>query len=125
MNAMCFFSSRSLRFCLVLVFACRGGKAFTVRADKLTLGNSVARGGAARKSRPAAAEKLAVTSPDKITLEDVDADSRGPLKVLFLSADTGGGHRGTLFFGRLKYWSLSITKAFLLTLLDCSLNADF
>lgn len=95
MNAMSLFSSRSLWFCLVLVLACQGGKAFTVRADKLTLGNSIARGGAARKSRPSAAAKLAVTSPDKINLEDVEADSRGPLKVLFLSADTGGGHRGT------------------------------
>lgn len=60
----------------------------------------MARGGAARKSRPVSTERLAVTSgsaPDKINVEDVEANSRGPLKVLFLSADTGGGHRGRYF----------------------------
>ena len=98
MNAMSFISSRALWFCLVLVFASRGGKAFTVRADK---GNTVARGGATRPlPRSTTTDNLAVSSgsiPEKITLGDVDANSRGPLKVLFLSADTGGGHRGTYY----------------------------
>ena len=62
---------------------------------------AVTRGGAARRtSRSTTTDDLSVSMgsvPDEIKLEDVDANNRGPLKVLFLSADTGGGHRGKFY----------------------------
>lgn len=97
MNTMSYMFSKASWFCVVLVLASRGGKALTVRADKLTLGNTVARGGAARKSIPTATSLAAskTFSDEIVKLGDVDTNNRGPLKVLFLSADTGGGHRAS------------------------------
>jgi len=102
-KTMKFPSSGSLWLCLVLLLVSRGGNAaFTVRADKSSFGVSantlLARGGGG--ARIATPDRLAVSSNsvDEIQLKDIDRNNRGPLKVLFLSADTGGGHRGRFFF---------------------------
>ncbi|CAB9497829.1 Monogalactosyldiacylglycerol synthase 2, chloroplastic [Seminavis robusta] len=53
-----------------------------------------ARGGSTATRSPLTATKE-TSSAGEIKLGDVDANDRGPLKVLFLSADTGGGHRAS------------------------------
>lgn len=82
---MSFVASRTLWFCLALVVASRGGRAFTAGHS---FGKTFAHGGAT---------KLLETQEglNEIKAGDIEGENRGPLKVLFLSADTGGGHRAS------------------------------
>lgn len=86
-TAMVYIASRFLWFCLALVVASRGGKAFTARAHQHAFGKTIARSGATKKS---------TTQQDINEIQEGGVEKENsPLKVLFLSADTGGGHRAS------------------------------
>lgn len=91
-------TSRALWCCLVFALASRSGIAFTASAKQYPLGGRLTRGGATKTSRTDL-RVLSGSFPDEsmnaIQLSDVEKQNRGPLKVLFLSADTGGGHRAS------------------------------
>ena len=65
---MNYIASRTLWFCLALVLASRGGKAFTARAHRHVFGKPVSRGGAATKS----ATKQDKSINNEINIDDLD-----------------------------------------------------
>jgi hypothetical protein len=95
---MHFLTSKAL--CCYLVFAAlasRTGIAFTAAAIQRPTGKAAFIRGGATKSQPL--EAFSGSEPDQsmneIRMDEVEKQNRGPLKVLFLSADTGGGHRAS------------------------------
>ena len=96
MTCINFFKSRAL-LCYLLfgALASRSGIAFTAAANQRPFPKTTVRGGATKSRVGVSSGSFPDESMNEIKLDDVEKNDRGPLKVLFLSADTGGGHRAS------------------------------